>query len=198
MKQQTFVKIGLVSTAVVLLAPFVASAATSTANTTINATVAPVISMGTSGTVAIAVTPTGSGAASSASDTVSVSTNNATGYKLSLADSDADTTLVSGASTIATTTGTFAAPATLTNNSWGYRVDNAGTFGAGPTAAQLSVANLAGTWALIPAAAAPQQLKSTATTAASDTTTVWYGVKTDTTKASGTYTDQVTYTAVTN
>lgn len=183
---------------VVVLAPVIASAATDTGTTTINATLNSVISLTTSTNVNLSITPTGAGAASSASDTVTVSTNNATGYNLSLANTDTNTNLVNGANTIAAHTGTFAAPSTLANNSWGYRVDGAGTFGAGPTAAQTSQANLSGTWAGVPSSASPQQLKSTGSNSTSDVTTVWYGVKVDTSKPSGAYSDQVTYTAVTN
>lgn len=182
----------------VALAPVVASAATATTSTTINATVAAVISMTTSTTVAIGITPTGVGAASSNSDTVTVATNNAAGYNLSFSNTDTTLTLVNGANTIAQHAGTFAAPTTLANNTWGYRVDGAGGFLAGPTTAQTNQANLALLWAGVPSSAATQLLKTTATTATADVTTVWYGVKADTTKPNGVYTDSVTYTAVTN
>ena len=186
--------------AIVLAAasPVIVSAATTSGNTTINATLASVISITTSTSVALAVTPTGAGSATSASDTVTVVTNQNNGYNLTLADTDTNTSLVSGGSNIAAHTGTFAAPSTLANNSWGYRVDSAGTFGAGPTAAQTNVANLTGIWAGLPSSASPQLLKTTATNTAGDVTAVWYGVKADTSKPTGTYTDSVTYTAVTN
>lgn len=182
----------------ILASPVIASAASNTANTTINATIASVISISTSGTVAIGVTPTGSGAATSNSDTVTVSTNNAAGYNLTLADSDTNTNLVNGGNNIAAHAGTWASPTTLANNSWGYRVDGAGSFGAGPTSAETNQANLTGSWAGVPSSASPQQLKTTSATASGDNTVVWYGVKVDTTKPNGLYTDQVTYTATTN
>ena len=182
----------------VVLAPAMTFAASTTATTTINANVAPVISMTTSGSVALNITPTGVGSASSASDTVSVSTNRSTGYNLQLADSDATNTLVNGANSLAATSGTFAAPATIGNNTWGFRVDGAGTFGAGTTTAQTDQTTLSGTWAAVPVSGSPVTIKTTATTATSDTTTVWYGAKVDTSKPDGTYTDTVTYTATTN
>jgi hypothetical protein len=187
-----------VSVGLVAISPAIASAVATTANTTINATVATAISMTTSGTVALAVTPTSSGTASSASDAVSVSTNDALGYNLSLATSTATTTLTNGGNTIAGSAGTFAAPAALATNTWGYRVDGAGTFGAGPTSAQTNAASLTGTWAAVPASGSPQQLKTTSATANNDITTVWYGVKTDLSKASGVYSNTVTYTATGN
>lgn len=197
-KKQVSISISAVAAFAALASPVIVSAAVDTDDTTINATIAPVISMTTSGTVAIGVTPTSSGAASSASDTVSVSTNNTAGYNLTLADSDTNTNLVNGGNNIAAHSGTFGSPSTLANNSWGYRVDSAGTFGAGPTSAQTNQANLAQTWAGVPSSSSPQQLKTTSATATNDVTTVWYGVKVDTSKPSGVYTDQVTYTATTN
>lgn len=197
-KKQISISVSALAAFAVLASPVIVSAAVDTDNTTINATIAPVISMTTSGTVAIGITPTPSGAATSASDTVSVSTNNTAGYNLTLSDSDTNTNLVNGGNNIAAHAGTFASPSTLANNSWGYRVDSAGTFGAGPTSAQTNQANLAETWAGVPSSAAPQQLKSTGATATNDQTIVWYGVKVDTSKPNGVYTDQVTYTATTN
>lgn len=182
-----------------LLVP-TAFAASQSANTVINATIGSTISISTSGTVTLAITPTGSGSATSASDTVSVSTNNSTGYKLTLIDADTNTNLVNGGNNIAASTGTFASPiATLANNSWGYRVDNAGTFGAGPTSAQTNQASLTGKYAgVVASSGTADTLKTTATTASADTTTVWYGAMADTTKPNGTYTDTVVYTATTN
>jgi hypothetical protein len=189
--------ISVVAIVGVVLSPVAAAAIG--ANTTINATIGSTISMTTSSTVAIAVTPTASGAMSSASDTVSVTTNNATGYALTLANGDATTSLANGANTILADAGTQGTPtAGLTNNRWGYRVDGVGGFGAGPTTAESNVASSARSWAGVPATGAPNTLKTTAATASADTTTVWYGVKADTTKPNGVYTDSVTYTATTN
>lgn len=173
-------------------------AASSTANTVINATIGSVISISTSGAVTLNITPTGSGSASSASDAVSVSTNNQNGYNLQLADADATNKLNVGANNINATSGTFASPAAMDINSWGYRVDGAGTFGAGATTAQTNAATLTGSWAQVPVSGSPDTLKNTSSTASSDTTTVWYGAFVDSTVANGTYTDTVTYTASTN
>lgn len=173
-------------------------AASSNSNTVINAAIGSTISISTSGTVTLNITPTGAGSATSASDTVTVSTNNATGYTLQLADADATVTLTNGGNTIGAATGTFAAPAALGVNTWGYRVDSVGTFGAGPTSAQSNAASLSGTWAAVPASGSPATLKTTGSTASGDTTTVWYGASANTTKPNGTYTDTVTYTATTN
>jgi hypothetical protein len=198
-KQRVYRFSALVAVVGVVLSPVVASAATDTDNTTVNAVVAPTISMTTSGTVTANITPTGSGAMSSSSDTVTISTNNSAGFTLTLANADATTTLSNGTDTLAADAGTQASPSTtLTNNSWGYRVDSLGGFGAGPTSAETNQASSAYKWAGVPATGSANTLKTTAATASNNTTTVWYGVKVDTSKSSGTYTDSVTYTATTN
>ena len=180
-----------------LLVP-AAYAVSQTANTVINANIGVTVSISTSGTVNLAITPTSGGSATSASDTVSVSTNDSAGYTLELSSSSAQVTLTNGGNSIAASSGTQTSPVTLANNTWGYRVDGVGGFGSGPTSAQTNQASLSGTWAGIPASGSPNTLKTTATTASGDTTTVWYGAKADTTKPNGTYTDTVTYTATGN
>lgn len=193
----------LMAVAGTVLIPAAAFAAADTKNTTINATIAPVISMTTSGTVAISLTPSGSGVVSSASDTVTVNTNNSNGYNLQVADSDATTTLVSGANTITAWTGTKAAPTALGNGTWGMAVSSTttgiGTNGFDTTySAENNSTSSTSKWAGVPATGSPMTLKNTAATATNDTTTVWYAVKVDTAKPTGTYSDTVTYTATTN
>jgi hypothetical protein len=140
------------------------------------------------------LTPT-STMVSSASDIISVSTNNTAGYTLTLADSDATTNLVSGGNNITATSGTTTTPAALGTNKWGFALPGT-PFDTTYTAENQSTSSTS-KWAAVPATGSPFQLKSTATTAAGDTTTVWYGVKVDATQATGTYTDSVTYTATT-
>jgi hypothetical protein len=181
----------------VALAPVAASAATATANTTINAVIASVISITTSGTVTLNITPVSGGAQTSASDTVSVSTNNATGYNLKLEDNDATVNLVNGANTITAHAGTYATPTALANNTWGYAVGALNNFDASYSVLT-NVTSSATKWAGVPVSGSGQQIKTTATTASGDTTTVWYSAKADTTKPNGTYTDTVVYTATTN
>lgn len=172
---------------------FQASAASQTANTVINATVAPVISLTSSGTVAFTMTPA-TVSESNGSDTVTVNTNNTAGYTLTLKDSDATTSLTSGANTITASSNTYASPNTLTTGNWGYAVAG-GNFSAtytSQTDATTSTLKYAGI------SATAQTLKTTATTASADPTVVWYAAKVDSTKPTGVYTDTVTYTATTN
>jgi hypothetical protein len=197
---KTVYKIGAVAAfAGVLISPVVAGAlATDTKGTTINASVASTISMTTSATVNVALTPTSGGVVSSASDTVSVATNSANGYALSLSDGDTNTNLVNGANTIAAHAGTFNTPTALAANTWGYRVVSAGGFTSTAYSAETNAGSSTSTWAGLPSSASPQQLKTTSTTATADTTTVWYGVKANTSIPNGSYSDTVTYTATTN
>jgi hypothetical protein len=177
--------------------PFAGYAATDSESTTINASIASVISMTTSGTVSISITPVSGGSQTSSSDTVSVSTNNAAGYALTFANADTTLTLTNGGDTIAAHTGTQASPTALANNSWGYAVATVGGFDASYSTLS-NVTSSTTKWAGVPSSASPNTLKSTAATASGDTTTVWYSVKADTTKPNGTYSDTVTYTATTN
>lgn len=196
-KCRYLVVVGLVAFVSASLAVPAVYAATDTKNTVINASVGSVISMSTSSTVTLNITPTGSGSATSASDTVTVSTNNTLGYTLQMSDSDATNTLASGGNTLAATTGTFASPAAMGTNRWGFRVDGVGSFGAGPTSAQTNAASLTGLWAAVPVLASPAQIKSTSTTATNDSTTIWYGAFVNSSTPNGTYTGTVTYTATT-
>lgn len=193
-----YAPIAVVSVFAVAISPIVASAATNNASTTVTATVDPTISISSSSTVGFNITPVSGGSQSSSSDTVTVDTNNQSGYTLTLADADATTTLVSGGNTIAAHAGTQAVPTVLANNSWGYRVDNVGGFGATTTTALTNVTSSSQTFAGVPASGAPNTLKTTATTASGDATTVWYSAKVDPTKPSGAYADSVTYTVTTN
>lgn len=169
------------------------------ANTTVSSTIGSTLGVfTTSGTVALNATPTAGGVQTIAADTVTVSTNNSAGYTLQLAESTASAALVSGGNSIPATSGTFASPIAQTANTWGYRVDSLGTFGAGPTSPVSNAAIGSAKFAAVPATASPQTIKTTAATASNDTTSVYYGIAVNTATPSGTYTNVVTYTAVNN
>lgn len=181
----------------VICSPVIASAASTTANTVVNASVGASIGITSTSTVALSLTPTASGVVSSASDTVTVNTNNATGYTLTLADGDANVNLTSGGNTIGAHSGTQASPSTLGTNKWGYAVAGVGGFD-GSYSSEANSTTSSSKWAGVPVSGSPVQLKTTATTATNDTTTVWYGVKATSAQPNGTYSDTVTYTATTN
>lgn len=188
-----FLAVSVISSAV--------SAVVASDSTDINTVVSTTISVSSLGTVSLTVTPAAGGAQTSASDTVTVSTNNANGYKLTLKDADATLTLTNGGNTIAASSNTMAAAAALANNTWGFAVAST-TPGVAANAFDSSYATFsnqtshASKWAGI--TAADQQIKSTNAVASGDTTSIWYSIKADTTKTSGTYSDIVTYTATAN
>jgi hypothetical protein len=170
-----------------------------TASTTISSNVSSVISLlTTSGTVNANVVPTSGGAQSIASDTVSVSTSDTAGYTLMLAETGASSALTSGGNTIPASSGTQTSPVAMSANTWGYRLDGIGGFGAGPTSSQSSAAIGSSKFAAVPATGSPSTLKTTSGTANNDTTVVWYGVAANTSQPAGTYTNSVTYTAIAN
>jgi len=169
-------------------------------STTVSSSIGSIISVFTSsGTVAINTTPTASGVQTINNDVITVSTNDAAGYTLKLAETTGSGALVSGGDSIPATSGSFASPVAESVNTWGYRVDGAGTFGAGPTGT-VSNGAISGTikFAAVPATASPDTIKTTSATATNDTTDVWYGVAVNTSTPSGSYTNSVTYTAVAN
>jgi hypothetical protein len=161
------------------------------------------ISLTTNGTVNLNITPVGgSTICTDQSDSAGVTTDSSTGYTLTLGDSDTNTNLA-GAShggNIAATSGTLASPVVLTANKWGYRVDSLGSFGSGPTSAGTNTAPLSLTFAGIQSSSNTPDTIATSSTAADPTvtTTVWYGACVDTTIPADSYSDTVTYTAVTN
>ncbi len=177
--------------------PMVASAATSSANTTITANVGAAISITTNSPVSFALTPTSGGVVSSSSDTVTVNTNNATGYTLTLEDADASTTLTSGGNNFTAHSGTFASPTALSSGTWGYALASAGGFDASYST-ETSNGSSTSKWAGVPASGSAVTIKTTGTSATNDTTTVWWAAKADNTQPNGVYTDTVTYTATTN
>lgn len=195
-KQLSIPAVGLLAFAALILPISAVSAVEST--TTVNGTVGSAITVSSSPTVALNVTPTATGATTTASGTVTVSTNHTAGYNLALESNTASRNLVKGADTIPPSTGTPASPVAIANNTWGWRVDGAGTFGAGPTAAVSNQATYATTFAGIPAQGTPTTIKTTAATAANDVTTVWYGMRVTSSQPSGVYTNSVLYTALTN
>lgn len=157
-------------------------AATDTATSTVTATVGETISVAVSGNVAINVTPTAGGMTATGSHDVTVNTNNAAGFTLRLASNTATSNLANGANVLAPAAGTHASPAALAANTWGYRLAS-------------FTANM---YTGMPATASPNTLKTTAVPATNDVTAVTYGVNVTTARPSGTYTNSVIYTAVTN
>lgn len=195
-KPRIFISIIMSALAALVAVPLAAQAATST--TTVSSAIGSTISLSTSGTVSIDVTPTGGGVQTIAKDTATVSTNDNAGYTLKLGETTSSTDLVSGSNTIPAVSGTQASPTAETANTWGYRVDGVGGFGAGPTSAASNQAIGGTTFAAVAATASPNTIKTTSSTASGDTTSIWYGIAANTSAPSGTYSNSVTYTATAN
>lgn len=151
-------------------------------------------SQGTTNNVDISLTPGANPVLSSASDTLTVNTNNTLGYNLTLADADTTYTLTSGANTIAASANAIGSGAALATNTWGFALPGGTGFDATYTAESNSTSSTS-KWSAIPAQGTPYTLKSTSAVASNDQTVVWYAAKVDNTKPTGTYTDQVVYTA---
>lgn len=159
------------------------------------------ITVSSNGTLNINVTPGASTTCTTQSDSVAVTTDSSTGYTLSLNDGATSSNLLgSGANHVSVSSSTQSSPSPLTTNTWGYRVDSVGGFGAGPTSASSNTAPSATTFAAIPTSS---QTADTLVNAGSPadpaiTTTVWYGICADATIPADTYTSTVVYTAVVN
>lgn len=201
-KTNRIITTGVTAFAVVALA-YSPAAFAATSNTTITGTIGSTITVSSGAAVSLDVAPDSSARYASRSNTVTVTTNNTTGYDLTLETTSAARELhksTAPAADINAHTGTNAAPTALVANSWGYRVDNIGGFGAGPTAATAGVGGdvLDSTlWAGVPALNSPDTIAtSTAPSAGGgDNVTVWYAMAADATKPSGNYTNTVLYTA---
>ena len=158
------------------------------------------ITITSDGTVSVNVVPTSSGACTIQNDTVSVLTDDSGGYLLQVANSSTNTGLLNGSHTITSSSASQSSPSALVANTWGYRVDGVGGFGAGPTSAQSNTSLNSTLFAQVPPSnGTPDTIANTSVPAdpAVDTS-VWYSVCADTSVSSGTYSTQVTYTAVAN
>jgi hypothetical protein len=204
------------ATAGLMMAPIFASSVTQAVGTTVQSVVSGSITAFSNtnpATTSIDVSSVAGVKQSINKDTVSISTNNATGYTLKLADADTSNAMCitpGGACTgIPATAATSAAPAFMsTANQWGYHIDDGTTLwcstatlcasGLGlPVTSAAASATLK--FAQVPlSSGTADTLKITATTASSDTTPVYYGINVDPTQASGTYKDNVVYTATVN
>lgn len=199
MKRIFTVSIGIASVALAVISPVLAGAA-NTGSAAVTAAVGSTISLtNTTPSVSLGtLTPGASAVESSASDAVTVTTNDTLGYTLKLADSDTVTTLTNGTNAITASANTFAAPATLAANTWGYALAGGTGFSGSYTTENNAVGSLL-KFAGVPSSATPTTIKATSTTTAGDVSTVWYATNVNSSQPSGLgYTDTVTYTAIAN
>lgn len=158
------------------------------------------ITLTSSGTVNINVAPSIGTTCTVQSDAVGVTTDASTGYTLTFKDNDTTNSMDGSSTSIPSIGGTQASPVALTANTWGYRVDGIGGFGAGPTSAGSNIAPPSGAFAAVPLSTQSADTLATSSSAADPTvtTSVWYGLCVNASVPSGTYSDSVVYTALTN
>ncbi len=128
-----------------------------------------------SNAVEMTITPSGSSFSGTGSHTVTVTSTDVIGYKLYV-NATTDTSLSNGTDTIAASSNNTMN--SLAVNSWGYNTTGSTTNFLGMTLSQ----------ALLKDASGPYK--------DGDDTTVTYGAVVDMSKSSGTYTTDITYTAI--
>jgi hypothetical protein len=126
------------------------------------------------GNVNLNLAPSGATFVGSGSHTITITSTDVVGYALYIYG-DGSTNMTNGSDTISASANASAAP--LATNTWGYNTDGSSNY-----------LGLTTTPKLFKTAIGPYKL--------GDNTTVTYGVLTNITKSSGSYTAAVTYTAV--
>ena len=167
------------------------SAQAEEAESKVSLSVAPVISLSLQDTVAVEVTPTQDGTFSSNTAALSISTNNETGYSLYLATSNGENTLTSqnpGTSDVISAVNggdNGVTSANFTNNTWGYSLS------------QDSVSDTTA-YKAVPTATGDTAIITTSSPTEADTYNLTFGTKVDTSLPSGTYSNDVVVSVVTN
>ena len=163
------------------------------AGTKVNLTVQPVIAVSAEdNAVSVDVTPTQGGQFEKNATTLSVSTNNETGYSLYLSTANGKSTLASlnpsVTNTISAVSGTAENPVSkddFGDNTWGYNLSK------GTPSDNL-------TYQAVPGDSTVQQGFGSEGPTASDTYTLTFGTKVNTSLPSGTYSNQVVVSVVAN
>lgn len=133
------------------------------------------IGIGLGSSPSMTLTPSGPNFSGSASQVVTVTSTDVVGYKLYI-NATTSTSMSNGTDTIAASAN--GSPSTLATNTWGYNITGSTTNFTGMTLSQVEIRSRTGPY------------KS------GDATTLTYGALIDNTKSSGTYTVNVTYTAI--
>lgn len=156
------------------------------------------ISLATSGEVELDVVPTTGGAITIDRDIVEVTTNNPFGFKLAVETESAEENgLVGSDATIPASSGTAVSPVVLSGTQWGIRIDQQEGFGLGPTEEVSNQPSSSLTFAGVPTYGNPLSVVTYGIPAPDGVaTSVWYGVRADSSVPSGAYTATVVYTAV--
>jgi hypothetical protein len=187
-----FALLGVLIAVIPLGVPKAANATT----TLITSVISPVISFSNSnGTVNLNVTPgAANGNQTTSYDSITILSNDSSGYNVYLSNNSATDGTLGGV--IAASSNS--SPAVLAADTWGYREDGFGSFGAGPTIALTSNPILSSlTYMPVPLSGSPVNIASPSTYTSSATYTIWYSVVAKTDIRSGSYASTVLYTATT-
>ena len=159
------------------------------AGTKVNLTVQPVIAVSAAdNAVSVDVTPTQGGKFEKNATTLSVSTNNETGYSLYLSTANGESTLASLNPSVMNTIGAVSGTveeSDFGDNTWGYNLSEGTPSG-----------NL--TYQAVPRDSTVQRGFGSEGPTASDTYTLTFGTKVNTSLPSGTYSNQVVVSVVAN
>ncbi|MBR0403385.1 hypothetical protein IJI55_02460, partial [Candidatus Saccharibacteria bacterium] len=163
----------------------------------------------------LSVTASPSGQLAYATDSINVTTNSINGYKLYVSTSGNDNNIYqNGSSSTASqgyfypTTGTIASPVALIQNTWGFALNKTQS-----TSFSTAFANTAeyvndtgapttsSTWAAVPTLANSNQAKISELDGASNSPNgtnldIYYGINASTTLPDGSYSTEITYTAI--
>lgn len=156
------------------------------------------ITLTSSGTVTLNIDPSASGVYTIQKDSINIQSGATTGYTVDLSASSSTTDLESGVNKISRLSTSFSSPAVLATNKWGYRIDDIGSFGSGPTSAVTNALSNSLKFTGIQPVSSADTILSTSSESVSggDDYDIWYGVKADSTLPNGTYSQIVTYTAI--
>ena len=161
------------------------------ATSKVKLTVNPVISISLQNALTVDVLPTEDGTFSSNTAALSISTNNETGYSLYMATSNGENTLTSqnpGTSDVISAVNggdNGVTSANFTNNTWGYNLS------------QETVSD-ATAYKAVPTANGDTAIITTSSPTEADTYNLTFGTKVDTSLPSGTYSNDVVMSVVTN
>ena len=168
-----------------------ASAAESGAVAPVTIKVETVLAMTTNtNNLSLSILPTPDGTLSTGEVDVDISTNNFTGYTLSMSTTTDNTALThtNGTNSINSTSSPVSAPTALSSNTWGWYPSSLATNPGGSNYQ----------FAAIPSLSSAYTLKSTDAMSTNDETTVSFGIMADTSIPAGSYSNTITFTAITN
>ena len=154
-------------------------------DTTVTATIEPVLSMSlNTNTIDLNIIPSSTGTEEYGSVTLTVDTNNSTGYQLTM--SSASPNLIgSSAKSIPTISGaTSSSPLALNVNTWGWYADSFGSFNQ--------------TYISLPDTGNELLVRQTNTNGLADRTIAYFGAKLNLSTPADTYSNTITFTAITN